>query len=369
MAVSQCRPADMLTVAVVLREGIVLEHGIDGAAPDIDDVSLLAVGVVFARSTTVIRHLIVFAVNPHGETDARNDVRIVAVTLAGKRHVNLAIGSDAPDVGAAHPEVKHRRGNNCAADDQHFTIALFYGKVAQMFLHDLQMIRLPQPFVLLLVVAVGQLETASGNLCTATLIAPNLALTAGHCLLTPPKGKADKAVALRFVSNKGLWRYDIHDIEGRVDPTLGKRLKADGDGWIVPPAAAPWDFGLIVLRNPPSGITPLPLFEGDKAALTAALKSAGRKVTQAGYPEDHLDTLYSHQNCEVTGWAQTSVMSHQCDTLPGDSGSPLMLHTDDGWQLIGVQSSAPAAKDRWRADNRAISVTGFRDKLDQLSQK
>lgn len=64
------------------------------------------------------------------------------------------------------------------------------------------------------------------------------------------KGKADKAVALRFVSNKGLWRYEIHDIEGRVDPTLGKRLKADGDGWIVPPAAAPWDFGLIVLRNP-----------------------------------------------------------------------------------------------------------------------
>ena len=148
----------MLTVTVVLREGIVLEHGIDGAAPDIDDVSLLAVGVVFARSTTVIRHLIVFAVNSHGETDARNDVRIVAVTLAGKRHVNLAIGSDAPDVGAAHPEVKHRRGNNCAADDQHFTIALFYGKVAQMFLHDLQMIRLPQPFVLLLVVVDHRLE-------------------------------------------------------------------------------------------------------------------------------------------------------------------------------------------------------------------
>ncbi|MGS3074004.1 serine protease, partial [Escherichia coli] len=44
-------------------------------------------------------------------------------------------------------------------------------------------------------------------------------------------------------------------------------------------------------------------------------------------------------------------------------------HTYDGWQLIGVPSSAPAAQDRWRADNRAISVTGFRDKLDQMSQK
>lgn len=216
--------------------------------------------------------------------------------------------------------------------------------------------------------AIGQLETASGNLCTATLISPHLALTAGHCLLTPPNGKLDKAVALRFVSHKGSWRYEIHGIEGRVDASLGKRLKADGDGWIVPSSAAPWDFGLIILRNPPSGITPLPVFVGDKEALTEALKVAGRKVTQSGYPLDHLETLYSHHDCIVTGWAQNSVLSHQCDTLPGDSGSPLMLKTPEGWQLIAVQSSAPAAKDRWRADNRAISVTGFRDKLEALSQ-
>ncbi|WP_343711145.1 serine protease [Kosakonia radicincitans] len=217
--------------------------------------------------------------------------------------------------------------------------------------------------------AIGQLETASGNLCTATLISPHLALTAGHCLLTPPNGKADKAVALRFVSQKGTWRYEIHGIEGRVDASLGHRLKPDGDGWIVPSSAASWDFGLIVLRYPPSGITPLPIFVGDKDELTAALKTANRKVTQAGYPEDHLDTLYSHQDCTVTGWAQSSVLSHQCDTLPGDSGSPLMLKTDAGWQLIAVQSSAPAAKDRWRADNRAISVTGFRDKLEALAKE
>jgi len=217
--------------------------------------------------------------------------------------------------------------------------------------------------------AIGQLETASGNLCTATLISPHLALTAGHCLLTPPKGKPDKAVALRFIAQKGLWRYEIHDIEGRVEPSLGKRLKPDGEGWIVPSSAAPWDFGLIVLRNPPSGITPLPLFSGDKDALTTALKTASRQVTQSGYPLDHLDSLYTHNNCLVTGWAQSTVLSHQCDTLPGDSGSPLMLKTENGWQLIGVQSSAPAAQDRWRADNRAISVTGFRDKLEALADE
>lgn len=216
--------------------------------------------------------------------------------------------------------------------------------------------------------AIGQLETASGNLCTATLISPHLALTAGHCLLQPPRGKADKAIALRFISHKGQWRYEIHDIEGRVDKSLGHRLKPDGDGWLVPSNAAPYDFGLIIIRNPPSGITPLPLFTGDKDALTEALKEQDRKVTQSGYPLDHLDDLYTHNNCLITGWAQASVLSHQCDTLPGDSGSPLLLKTDQGWQLIAVQSSAPAAKDRYRADNRAISVTGFRDRLEALAQ-
>ncbi|WP_202303631.1 trypsin-like serine peptidase [Dryocola clanedunensis] len=215
--------------------------------------------------------------------------------------------------------------------------------------------------------AIGQLETASGNLCTATLISPHLALTAGHCLLQPPRGKPDRAVALRFISDKGKWRYEIHDIEGRVESTLGRRLKPDGDGWIVPAGAAPHDFGLVILHNPPSGITPLPLFEGDRDALTQLLKSQDRKVTQSGYPEDHLDDLYTHSDCLITGWAQKTVLSHQCDTLPGDSGSPLMLKIDNGWQLIAVQSSAPAAKDRYRADNRAISVTGFRDRLEQLA--
>lgn len=91
----------------------------------------------------------------------------------------------------------------------------------------------------------------------------------------------------------------------------------------------------MVLRNPPSGITPLPLFDGDKDALTAALKTADRKVTQSGYPEDHLDDLYTHQDCVVTGWAQNTVLSHQCDTLPGDSGSPLDV-ADRVWLAVDL---------------------------------
>ncbi len=83
-------------------------------------------------------------------------------------------------------------------------------------------------------------------------------------MLTPPNGKPDKAIALRFVSQKGVWRYEIHGIEGRVDPSLGKRLKPDGDGWIVPSAAAPWDFGLIILRYPPGELRRCRCLRGTK---------------------------------------------------------------------------------------------------------
>ncbi|MFP1768590.1 trypsin-like serine peptidase [Lonsdalea quercina] len=216
--------------------------------------------------------------------------------------------------------------------------------------------------------AIGQVETASGNLCTATLISPHLALTAGHCVLAPP-GVADKPVALRFHATPSGWKYETHKLEAMVNKQLAKQLKADGDGWIVPPSAAPLDYALIRLEKTPPGIAPLPLWQGSAQDLKSALKQAGRKVTQAGYPEDHPDTLYRHQDCLVTGWKNQAVLTHRCDTLPGDSGSPLMLKTGDSWALVAIQSSAPDASERDRADNQAVAVTAIRQSLDVLSQR
>lgn len=215
--------------------------------------------------------------------------------------------------------------------------------------------------------AIGQIETQSGNLCTATLISPHLALTAGHCVLAPP-GNIDKAVVLRFIPHQQKWQYELTKIETLVNSNLGKKLQPDGEGWIIPSSAAAYDFALIRLPdNVNLPIKMIPLWSGSEQELTQALSQSAQRVTQAGYPEDHLNELYSHRDCLITGWAQAGVLAHRCNTLSGDSGSPLLLKTDQDWSLIAIQSSAPAAKDRNRADNRALAVTAIRQALLQLS--
>jgi protease YdgD len=261
---------------------------------------------------------------------------------------------------ALPPTDKPNDGNTILSQDNAEQTTLFFGKDERTAITNSSQ----WPWQ-----AIGQIETASGNLCTATLISPRLALTAGHCVLVPP-GKIDRAVALRFISYNGHWKYQITRLETLVDARLGKKLKPDGDGWVVPPPAAAYDFALIRLTSTrPLPIKPLLLWEGTANELTQVLKLVNHKITQAGYPLDHLDTLYRHEDCLVTGWAQQGVLSHQCNTLPGDSGSPLLLKNGEKWSLIAIQSSAPAAKDRYLADNRALAVTAIKNRLKMPADK
>ena len=85
-------------------------------------------------------------------------MRIVTVTFARKLNVNMPLRGNLPAVGAAHAEIENRRGDDAAGGDNHRIAALLGAEFAQMLLHDLQMIGLPQPFVFLLVVINHWLE-------------------------------------------------------------------------------------------------------------------------------------------------------------------------------------------------------------------
>ncbi len=200
--------------------------------------------------------------------------------------------------------------------------------------------------------AVTQIETAEQDLCSGMLIAPQWVVSSGHCFLTPDHHQ-QAALLVRFA---GQPHASMCPDRVLLPRELAAGLTAEGESFIISPAASRLDIALLHLPSPPQGITPVPLWSGDRHSLQQALQQQGYLVSQGGYPQDSLETLLVHSRCQIRNLTTQGILEHRCDTLPGDSGSPLLLPTRQGWRVIGIQSSAPDPANRWRADNLALAI-------------
>lgn len=208
--------------------------------------------------------------------------------------------------------------------------------------------------------AIGVLEMQSGVTCTATLISPDTVLTAGHCFWMNGK-KQDHPVT--FLAGKYKETFIASYKAGQVmmDPAFARGLTYRGDDVYIDPKIAHLDVALVKVHlSAGKAPEPFPIFKGDKAALHKLLDQAKWRVTQAGYAADRDKVLTAHRQCRLTKINKNLTLYHQCDTLSGDSGSPVWITMDNQPQLIAVQSSAPDVKDRSRADNVAVSVLSMR---------
>lgn len=177
--------------------------------------------------------------------------------------------------------------------------------------------------------SIGLLRFNRGGVCTATLVAEDVILTAAHCLFST--GELDARA--RFTAGRD---HPDGERSARVtayllDPDFDVDLffdthERDGQDWALLRLSRP-------LGRTFGHVEPIALSDLIDNEETPYLT-----ISQAGYSWDTGGRLSGHRACRITRILPNNAILHDCDTTRRDSGSPLLVERDGNFQIIAVDS-------------------------------
>lgn len=193
--------------------------------------------------------------------------------------------------------------------------------------------------------ATGMIVARNGLICTATLISPDVGLTAAHCLRDPDFGSlgftldadasngTDGVMPIKFT-------HQHPEFDDRVDPFVDLAIRND--------------IGVFILDTPVSDIQ----FEqvDDRTFETALDPGNQLAICGYGWTSYSSNTFGLKRDANVlvdrTDQFEFSTAATNPQPCNGDSGAPLFVMTPTGRRIVGVVSRAMGRSDR--CDSGAI---------------
>ena len=174
--------------------------------------------------------------------------------------------------------------------------------------------------------AVGRLNIGFGGMCTGALIAPNLVLTAGHCLYSSRTGKQVDPTSIEFLAG---WRNGSASAKRRVRrAVIHSQYKYTGP---TGNETVAYDLAILQLdsdiRLP--HIQPFP---------TGKRPRKGASVGVVSYARNRADSPSIQEVCHVLA-RRNGALVLSCDVDYGSSGAPIFAEIDGMPQIVSVVSA------------------------------
>jgi len=208
---------------------------------------------------------------------------------------------------------------------------------------DTGLVRLGQRAQLLGWEAVGRLETGEGGFCTGVLVAPDLVLTAAHCLYDRRNVRRDP---------RGLvFRAGLSD-GNAIAEVAGRRAVID-EGFVPGSEDAlervQRDAALLQLAEPiPAGIA--------APFATGRAMGPGDSVSVVSYALGRTEALSWQPGCSVLNHVE-GVYALSCDVWFGSSGAPVFESSSGRARIVSVISGGNREEGRTTAFGPDAALT------------